>query len=85
MTTQRVQKFSIRDIESLIAHQIEGIVFAAPEVNGNISTTQSQLPAACPIVFLKSRTNPNIRPLTTTAAHALRSSICLARQVIRLA
>lgn len=47
-------------IESLIAHQVEGIIFAAPELNENVKVAQSQLPAACPpIVFLKCQHNPN--------------------------
>jgi LacI family transcriptional regulator len=47
-------------IESLMAHQVEGIIFAAPEVDGNVNIAQSQLPAACPpIIFLKSQPNPN--------------------------
>jgi DNA-binding LacI/PurR family transcriptional regulator len=46
-------------IEALIAHQVEGIIFAAPEVNGNVDVAQAQLPAACPpIIFLKSQPNP---------------------------
>jgi LacI family transcriptional regulator len=47
-------------IGSLIAHQVEGIIFAAPELNENVKIVQSQLPAACPpIVFLKCQHNPN--------------------------
>lgn len=46
-------------IESLIAHQVDGIIFAAPDVNDNVNVAQSQLPAACPpILFLKSDPNP---------------------------
>jgi LacI family transcriptional regulator len=46
-------------IEALIAHQVEGIIFAAPEVNGNVNSAQSRLPARCPpIIFLKSQPNP---------------------------
>lgn len=46
-------------IEALIAHQVEGIIFAAPEVNGNVHLAQAHLPAACPpIIFLKSQPNP---------------------------
>lgn len=46
-------------IESLSAHQVEGIIFAAPEVNGNVNLAQSQLPTACPpIIFLKSQPHP---------------------------
>jgi LacI family transcriptional regulator len=47
-------------IEALSVHQVEGIIFAAPEVNGNVNLAQSRLPAACPpIIFLKSQPNPN--------------------------
>jgi len=47
-------------IESLISHHVEGIIFAAPELNENIKIAQSQLPSFCPpILFLKSQTNPN--------------------------
>jgi LacI family transcriptional regulator len=47
-------------IESLIAHQVEGIIFAAPELKENIKTAQDQLPSFCPpILFLKSQVNPN--------------------------
>ena len=47
-------------VESLMAHQVEGIIFAAPELNENIKFAQSQLPAACPpIIFLKCQPNPN--------------------------
>jgi DNA-binding LacI/PurR family transcriptional regulator len=43
-------------IESLIAHQVEGIIFAAPELNDNILLAQAQLPPSCPpIIFLKSQ------------------------------
>jgi DNA-binding LacI/PurR family transcriptional regulator len=47
-------------IESLIAHHVEGIIFAGPEWNENIKIAQSQLPPSCPpIVFLKCQPNPN--------------------------
>jgi LacI family transcriptional regulator len=47
-------------IEALIAHQVEGIIFAAPELNENIKIAQAQLPSFCPpIIFLKSQANPN--------------------------
>ncbi len=46
-------------IESLISHEVEGIIFAAPDINDNIVTVQSQLPSYCPpIVFLKGGPNP---------------------------
>jgi LacI family transcriptional regulator len=47
-------------IESLMAHQVEGIIFAAPELNENVKIVQSQLPTSCPpIIFLKCQPNPN--------------------------
>jgi len=47
-------------IESLMAHHVEGIIFAAPELNENVKIVQSQLPATRPpIIFLKSQPNPN--------------------------
>jgi len=46
-------------IESLIAHQVEGIIFAAPELNDNVKLVQAQLPTTCPpMLFLKSRPHP---------------------------
>lgn len=47
-------------IESLIAHQVEGIIFAASELNENIKIAQLQLPLFCPpIIFLKSQPSPD--------------------------
>jgi len=47
-------------IESLISRHVEGIIFAAPEIKENVKRIQSQLPSFCPpILFLKSRANPN--------------------------
>ncbi|MFZ6026851.1 MAG: LacI family DNA-binding transcriptional regulator [Chloroflexota bacterium] len=47
-------------IEALMAHQVEGIIFAAPEFNENVKVAQSQIPATCPpIIFLKCHPNPN--------------------------
>lgn len=47
-------------IESLISRHVEGIIFAAPELDGNVKIIQSQLPSFCPpILFLKSEPNPN--------------------------
>ena len=41
-------------VENLISHEVEGIIFAAPDINDNITIVQSQLPSYCPpIVFLK--------------------------------
>ena len=47
-------------IDALIAHHVEGIIFAAPEFNENVKIVQAQLPSFCPpIVFLKSQPTPN--------------------------
>jgi LacI family transcriptional regulator len=43
-------------IDFLVAHRVEGIIYAAPELETNVRNVQAQLPAACPpIVFLKSQ------------------------------
>lgn len=42
-------------IEFLVAHRVDGIIFAAPELETNVTSVQAQLPAGTPpIVFLKS-------------------------------
>jgi LacI family transcriptional regulator len=47
-------------IEALIARQVEGIIFAASELNENIKIAQLKLPTYCPpIIFLKSQSNPD--------------------------
>ena len=52
-------------IEALIAHHVEGIIFAAPELNENVKIAQAQLPAFCPpIIFLKSQATPNYTTLS---------------------
>ena len=46
-------------IEFLIAHRVEGIIFAAPQLGSNVATVRAQLPVASPpIVFLKSDPSP---------------------------
>lgn len=41
-------------IESLISHQVEGILYAAPDIQDNIAKVQEELPSYCPpIIFLK--------------------------------
>lgn len=64
LVIKELPTFDTRDIvpviESLIAHQVEGIIFAAPELNDNIRIAQSQLPNSCPpIIFLKTQPHPN--------------------------
>ena len=47
-------------IDFMIAHQVEGIIFAAPQIGKNIATVRSQLRnASPPIVFLKSEPSPD--------------------------
>lgn len=60
---KELPRFDVPDIvpiiTALIAHQVEGIIFAAPELNDNIQRVQAQLPPACPpIIFLKSQPHP---------------------------
>jgi LacI family transcriptional regulator len=45
--------------EFMIAHRVEAIIFAAPQLGTNIAKARSQLPVACPpIIFLKSEASP---------------------------
>lgn len=60
---KELPRFAVDDIvpivESLIAHRVEGIIFAAPELNDNVKLVQAQLPSTCPpILFLKSQPHP---------------------------
>lgn len=60
---KELPRFDVADIvpiiESLIAHHVDGIIFAAPEINDNVKRVQGQLPAICPpIVFVKSQPAP---------------------------
>lgn len=50
-------------IQSLIAHQVMGIIYAAPEVGDNWAKAQAKLPPFCPpLVFLKG--SPSSAPIT---------------------
>ncbi len=50
-------------IQSLIAHQVMGIIYAAPEVGGNWAKVQAKLPPFCPpMIFLKG--SPSSAPIT---------------------
>jgi LacI family transcriptional regulator len=43
-----------RVVEFLLAHRVEGIIFAAPEMGENIATVAARMPASYPpVVFLK--------------------------------
>jgi LacI family transcriptional regulator len=56
-TTETVDIVPVVDF--LIAHRVEGIIFAAPQLGANIATVRQQLPlGAPPIVFLKSDPTP---------------------------
>jgi LacI family transcriptional regulator len=47
-------------IDFLVAHRVEGIIFAAPEMETNVRSVQQQLPPGCPpIVFLKAQPSPD--------------------------
>ncbi len=47
-------------IEFMIAHRVEAIIFAAPQLGTNIARVRSQLPAASPpTIFLKSEPSPD--------------------------
>ena len=47
-------------IEFMIAHRVEAIIFAAPQLGANIARVRSQLPAASPpTIFLKSEPSPS--------------------------
>jgi len=63
-------------IESLIAHHVEGIIFAAPEFNENVKMAQAQLPAFCPpIVFMKSQPTPNYTTISVDNYGGARSAV----------
>jgi DNA-binding LacI/PurR family transcriptional regulator len=50
-------------LQSLMAHQVMGIIYAAPEVGDNWSQVQAKTPPSCPpIVFLKG--NSSSAPIT---------------------
>ncbi len=47
-------------IEFLIAHRVEGIIFAAPDVGANIPKVREHLPVGSPrIIFLKAEPSPD--------------------------
>jgi len=63
-------------IESLMAHHVEGIIFAGPEWNENVKVAQSQLPSFCPpIVFMKCQPNPNYTTISIDNYGGARSAI----------
>ncbi len=45
-------------ILTMVENQVEGIIYAAPDLNDNVAHFQANLPAACPpIIFIKSQPN----------------------------
>ena len=49
-------------IEFMIAHRVEAIIFATPQLGTNISKVRSELPAASPpVIFLKSEPSPQFK------------------------
>ena len=47
-------------IEFFVAHRVEGMIFASPQLGANVRHVQEQLPASCPpIVFLKADPSPS--------------------------
>ena len=64
-------------IEFLMAHRVEGIIFAAPDLGENLATIRAGLPlAAPPMVFLSRSRRTSSRPSssTTTAEPGSRPS-----------
>jgi len=66
---KELPRFDTPDIvpifEALMEHQVEGIIFAAPDLNENIRIAQSQLPPySPPIIFLKCEPNPNFTTIS---------------------
>ncbi len=64
---KELPRFDVTDIvpiiESLIVRHVDGIIFAAPELNDNVKQVQAQLPQTFPpMVFLKSQ--PHARYIT---------------------
>ncbi len=63
-------------IESLMSHQVEGIIFSAPELNENIKITHSQIPPSCPpIIFLKCQPNPNYTTISVDNQGGARKAV----------
>jgi LacI family transcriptional regulator len=65
---KELPRFDVADItpilHALIARHVEGIIFAAPEIGGNVEKIQAQLPAVCPpILFLKSQPSARHRTI----------------------
>jgi LacI family transcriptional regulator len=81
---KELASFDIPDIvpvvEFLLAHRVEGIIFAPPQMGANIRTVQEHLPPGCPpMVFLKAEPSPgfttvgidNVAAARTATEHML--------------
>lgn len=63
-------------VTTLIAHQVEGIIFAAPELRDNVQRVQAQLPASCPpIIFLKSQPHPTYLTINIDNYHGAQQAV----------
>lgn len=52
-------------ILTMVENQVEGIIYAAPDLNDNVAHFQANLPAACPpIIFVKSQPNANFTTIS---------------------
>lgn len=52
-------------ILNMVEKQVEGIIYAAPDINDNVFNFQSRLPASCPpIIFIKSKPNPKFTTIS---------------------
>jgi LacI family transcriptional regulator len=61
---KELASFEVPDIvpvvEFFVAHRVEGIIFASPQMEANVRHVQEQLPPSCPpIMFLKADPSPS--------------------------
>ena len=66
---EELPKFNVTDVQpvirSLMSHQVEAIIYAAPEIGDNWRNVQVQCPRPCPpIVFLKGSPYPGISTIS---------------------
>ncbi len=76
---KELASFDVPDIvpvvEFLLAHRVEGIIFAPPQLGANIQHVQEQLPAARPpVVFLKADPTPEFTTVGIDNAAAARQA-----------
>ncbi|MGD9007874.1 MAG: LacI family DNA-binding transcriptional regulator [Desulfobacteraceae bacterium] len=68
-------------IQSLISHQVMGIIYAAPEVGSNWTKAQAKLPSFCPpMIFLKG--SPSSAPITISIDN-YQGALQITRHLIR--